>query len=217
MTPTGAQQKNRQHPLQGLRSCEVVLASASRARATMLSQAGVVCRLQPANVDEGAVKAELRTSGFPVAAVAEALAEAKAAAVSHTDPGPVVIGADQMLECEGRWFDKPRDRAGAAETLRALSGRDHRLISAAVVVRDGQRLWQHTDYATLSMRRLGDDFIERYLSAIGEAACSSVGAYQLEGLGAQLFDRVQGDFFTVLGLPLLPLLSFLRMQGILAE
>lgn len=217
MTPTGMQQKDRQNPLQGEQSCEVVLASASRARATMLSQAGVVCRLQPANVDEDAVKTELRASGSAVAAVAEALAGAKAAAVSHNNAGAVVIGADQMLECEERWFDKPRDRAGAAETLRALSGRDHRLISAAVVVRDGQRLWQHTDHATLSMRRLGDDFIERYLDAIGDAACSSVGAYQLEGLGAQLFERVQGDFFTVLGLPLLPLLGFLRTQGVLAE
>jgi septum formation protein len=206
-----------QQPLQGRRPAAVVLASASRARAAMLVQAGVGCTPHPANVDEDEVKRSLRATGTDVAGVAQALAVLKAENTSRRHPGALVIGADQMLDCDGVWFDKPTGRDGARSTLYALRGRDHRLISAAVVVCDGVRVWQHTDDAVLTMRRLTDEYVERYLDAVGEAAWSSVGAYQLEGLGAQLFQRVEGDFFTVLGLPLLPLLDFLRTRGVLAE
>lgn len=204
-------------PLPGARPVPVILASASRARAAMLEQAGVACERRPANVDEDEVKQSLRAAGADVASVAQALAVLKAETTSRRCPGALVIGADQMLDCGGRWFDKPDGRDGARATLRALRGREHRLISAAVVVQDGQRVWQHTDDAVLAMRPLSDAFIERYLDALGDSAFGSVGAYQLEGLGAQLFSRVAGDFFTVLGLPLLPLLGFLRTRGVLAE
>jgi septum formation protein len=203
--------------LRGPAPVPVIRAAARRARAAMLEQAGLDCIRQPANVDEDEVKRSLRAAGADVASVAQALAVLKAETVSRRQPGALVIGADQMLDCDGVWFDKADGRDGARSTLHALRGRDHRLISAAVVVRDGARIWQHTDSAVLSMRRLTDDYVERYLDSLGEAAWSSVGAYQLEGLGAQLFRRVEGDFFTVLGLPLLPLLDFLRAQRVLAE
>jgi septum formation protein len=122
-----------------------------------------------------------------------------------------------MLECNGVWFDKPADRDHAAAHLAALSGRTHRLISSAVCVRDGARIWHHTAVATLTMRPLSRSFIDRYLEAAGPAVLRSVGAYQLEGLGAQLFSRIEGDYFTVLGLPLLPILAFLRDNQVIAE
>ncbi|MBI3453034.1 MAG: Maf family protein [Rhodospirillales bacterium] len=132
-------------------------------------------------------------------------------------PGALVIGADQMLDCNGVWFDKPVDRAHAAAQLAALSGKTHRLISVAVAVQNGTRLWHATDTAKLIMRPLSDEFIAVYLDTVGDAACASVGAYQLEGLGAQLFARVDGDYFTILGLPLWPLLGFLRAHGVIRE
>src|SRR5690606_10859737 len=124
-------------------------------------------------------------------------------------------GADRMLACAGRWFGKPADRAAARAQLLALRGRTHDLVTAAVVLRDGTRLWQHVERASLTMRPVSDAFVESYLAALGDDAMRSVGAYQLEGLGAQLFARVEGDFFTILGLPLLPLLDFLRGHGTL--
>lgn len=195
----------------------LILASGSKARAAMLEGAGVGVARDPADVDEGALKAACRARGATVAETAEALAEAKARHVAQRHPGAFVLGADQMLECEGDWFDKPADRDGARAQLRRLRGRTHRLVSAAVIVRDGARLWNHTDSAVLSMRPFSDAFLERYLDACGEVVLHSVGAYHLEGLGAQLFDRVDGDFFTILGLPLLPVLRFLRDHGILTE
>lgn len=193
----------------------IVLASASRARAAMLEQAGVTVIRNPAAVDEEDMKLSCRAAGLTPDEVAEALAELKARRVSPRHPGRLVLGADQMLECEGQWFDKPVSREVARDQLAALRGRRHRLISAAVILKDGERLWHHIDRADLTMRLFTDAFLDRYLDAAGEDVLHSVGAYQLEGLGAQLFRRVEGDYFTILGLPLLPVLDFLRVQGVL--
>jgi len=194
----------------------LVLASQSPTRRKLLQDAGVpVALADRPGVDEDEVKAAFRADGAGPADVAEALAEMKAQRVSARHGGALVVGADQMLECDGVWFDKPADRDGAAAHLRALSGKTHRLIACAVVVKDGTRIWHHLDSAELTVRPLGEDFIARYLDAVGDAALQSVGAYQLEGLGAQLFSRVRGDYFTVLGLPLLPLMDLLRNHGVL--
>ncbi len=195
----------------------VVLASASRARLELLLCAGVATRAEPARVDEQEVKASLRGEKAGVEDAAETLAELKALKVSRHASGALVIGADQILDCDGAWFDKPPDRARAAADLRALSGKRHSLATAVCVVRDGVRLWHHRESARLTMRPLGDAFIDAYLDAVGTDALVSVGAYQLEGLGAQLFSRVEGDYFTILGLPLLPLLEFLRNHGVVAR
>ena len=193
----------------------VILASASAIRRTLLEQAGVVLSCRPAAVDEAEVRR--RHQGHPgrsAAGVALVLAEMKARRVAVDHPGAAVIGADQMLECGDRWFDKPGSVAEAREQLRTLRGRSHVLSSAVVVVRDGTVLWHRTEQARLTMRPFTDGFIDAYLDAVGEAALQSVGAYQLEGLGAHLFSRVDGDYFTILGLPLLPLLSFLSGHGV---
>ncbi len=182
----------------------------------VLRRAGVPLRVEAASIDEAEVKASLRAENADVAEAAETLAEIKAQRVSRRHGQALVIGADQILECDGRWFDKPADRPQAAAQLRALSGKRHALVTAACVVRDGTRLWHRCETAWLSMRPLRDDVIETYLDAIGDDALSSVGAYQLEGLGAQLFARIEGDYFTILGLPLLPLLGFLREHGVIA-
>lgn len=145
---------------------------------------------------------------------AEALARAKAEAVSPRHTGALVIGADQILECAGAWFDKPPDATAAARQLGSLCGRTHRLVSAVCVARDGQIIWQVVDAARLTMRPLSEAAIAAYLEKAGPEALESVGAYRLEGLGAQLFSAIEGDFFTILGLPLLPLLAFLRQHGI---
>ncbi|NNG05606.1 MAG: Maf-like protein [Inquilinus sp.] len=193
----------------------IVLASASAARLDMLRRAGVPVISDPAAVDEAAVKDSLRAGGAQAADVAETLAELKATQVSRRHRDAIVIGADQMLDCNGVWFDKPPDRDHARAQLVSLRGREHTLISAAVGVRDGTRLWHSTDRAHLTMRRFGDGFLDSYLETAGDAVLGSVGGYQLEGLGAQLFSQVRGDFFTVLGLPLLPLLDWLRAQRVL--
>jgi septum formation protein len=145
---------------------------------------------------------------------AEALAETKATRVSARHGEALVLGCDQLLDRDGTWFDKPADRAHAFAHLKALSGKTHRLVSAAVVARNGSRIWHHVAVARLTMRPLTDSFIESYLDAVGDTALKSVGAYQLEGLGAHLFSKIEGDYFTILGLPLLPLLSFLAEHGI---
>lgn len=195
----------------------VVLASQSRIRQTMLVNAGVVVACEPAHVDESELKNAMRADGARVDAIAEALAELKATRVSRRHPGALVIGADSMIECGDVQFDKPPDTAHAVAQLLALAGRTHRLLSAAVVMRDGVRIWHQVDAARLTMRGFDRAYAERYVATIGDAALSSVGAYQLEGIGAQLFTRVEGDFFTVLGLPLLPLLDFLRGHGVVAR
>jgi septum formation protein len=195
----------------------VILASASTIRRAMLEQAGVTVAIETANVDEASVKSALHAEGASAEACAEALAVLKARRISSRRPEAFVIGADQMLEADGVWFDKPADFAGARDTLRALRGRTHRLISAAVVMRDGQHLWHTIAVATLTMRPFSEEFLEEYLSLAGPTILNAVGAYQLEGRGVQLFERMDGDYFTILGLPLLPLLGFLREQGVLSR
>lgn len=195
----------------------IILASGSATRRAMLEQAGVTFMVDTAPVDEQAVKDAMRIETDNPARVAEVLAELKATRVAARHPGTIVIGADQMLECERVWFDKPADRAAARAQLQALRDKTHRLVSAVVAVRDGQKLWHHTEQAQLSMRRFSDAFLDHYLDRAGAAVLSSVGAYQLEGLGAQLFRMVDGDHFTILGLPLLALLDFLRENGELVQ
>jgi len=194
----------------------IVLASSSQARATMLRQAGVACKIQPSGVGEDAIKQAGAVAGKSVADVAAALARAKADAVAASQPKAIVIAADQMLECAGRWYNKPRDLAEArARLLEDFSGRDHRLIAAVAVIQGDRPLLERTEIATLHMRTLTPAFVDSYLAAVGEKVCRSIGAYQLEGFGALLFERVEGDFFTILGMPLLPVLDVLRRQGVL--
>jgi len=194
----------------------VVLASQSPARRRLLAAAGVVFQADSPRVDEEEVKRSLRAAGAKPEQAAEQLAELKALKVSQRHPGALVIGADQLLVCDGAWFDKPADRTAALAQLEALQGRTHRLVTALVVARDGQRLWQHQEAPRITLRRLDRAQLERYLEAAGEGVLASVGAYHLEGLGAQLMLKVEGDHFTVQGLPLLPLLEFLRRNKALA-
>jgi len=189
----------------------LVLASKSDVRGKMLAAAGLRFEIRPAQIDERAVEAEAGTTD--AAAVARLLARAKADAVAGSLPGRLVLGADQTLARGNRRFSKPADRAAAAEQLRALRGRTHELNSALALVRDGAVLFDCVDSARLTMRNISERFLESYLDMAGDAALASVGGYQLEGIGIHLFERVEGDYFTVLGLPLLPLLGFLRQNG----
>ncbi len=150
-------------------------------------------------------------------ATAATLAEAKALVVSQRHPGAFVVGADQILECDGEWFDKAVDYDDAVKTLKALRNRTHRLISAVVVVLDGVQVWQDVETASLTMRPFTDRFLRSYMDEIGSDILETVGAYRLEGVGVQLFSRIDGSFFTILGLPLLPLLEFLRREGVVAH
>jgi septum formation protein len=183
----------------------------------LLTNAGIPCIADPGAVDEEEIKRAMKAEGASAGAVAETLAELKAMRVAPRHSGALVFGADSMLECNGIWFDKPADRDHAAAHLAALSGRTHRLISSAVCVRNGARVWHHTSIASLTMRPLSKAFIDTYLDAAGPAVHRSVGAYQLEGLGAQLFAKIEGDYFTILGLPLLPMLAFLRDSHVIVE
>ena len=193
----------------------LILASRSRARLMLLANAGLEVVAEPAEFDERAARAPLHEEGLGADDIAAVLAEAKAGTVSETRPGALVIGADQTLSCDGERFDKPRSMEEAREQLLRLRGRTHMLHSALACVRDGETLFRHLDEARLTMRDVTPAFVGRYLARIGNKAFESVGAYQIEGPGIQLFARIEGDFFTILGLPLLPLLAFLRAQGIL--
>ncbi len=192
------------------RSAQLILASASTARQAMLRQAGLTFTVRPSDFDEAVMKADLLREDTAAPALAAALAAAKARTVAQTQPDALVVGADQVLSCEGVLYDKAPDLAGAAATLKGLAGRRHELHAAACVLRGEKILWQHTGTAHLWMRSLTDDDIAGYLDQAGRSVLWSVGCYQLEGLGVQLFERIEGDYFTILGLPLLPLLSFLR-------
>ncbi len=194
----------------------LILASGSAARRQMLEAAGIAFEVEVPRVDEEAAKLSLRQDGLSPRDQADALAELKTLSVSARRSG-FVIGADQMLAVEGQVLDKPRDDAEARAHLQLLRGKTHELITAAVVARDGAVIWRCIDTPRLSMRAFSDAFLEDYLARAGEGALASVGGYQLEGLGAHLFDRVEGDYFSVLGLPLLPLLAFLRAHGLVAS
>jgi len=190
----------------------LILASQSRARGLLLGNAGLVFETIPAHIDERALQ---RASGLTAPGeVATLLAREKARAVAASHPGRIVLGADQTLALGTRLFDKPADRAAAHAQLRALAGHTHELHAAFAVVADGEVLTEQVSVARLTMRHLDDEAIGRYLDAAGEAVTGSVGAYQLESLGVHLFSRIDGDHFTILGLPLLPLLAFLRERGL---
>ncbi|PZO51633.1 MAG: septum formation protein Maf [Alphaproteobacteria bacterium] len=191
----------------------LILASGSAARREMLEAAGLTLTVQTPRVDEEAAKASLRANGMKPRDQADMLAELKALSVSRNSPD-FVIGADQMLAIEGEVLDKPKDVAEARAHLLKLRGRTHELITAAVIAREGAIIWRHIDTPKLKMRAFSVAFLDDYMARAGEATLRSVGAYQLEGLGAQLFERVEGDYFSVLGLPLLPLLAFLREHGV---
>lgn len=195
----------------------LILASGSPSRAAILVAAGVPHRVEPANVDEASVKESLAAEGAQPFMIAETLAELKAQQVARRHPSALVVGADQILECDGVLYDKPEDLAAARSHLLSLRGRLHRLVGTVCVVRDGVRLWHFNAIAEMEMRSFDEAFVDRYLAAAGEAVCATVGAYELEGLGAQLFARVRGDFFAILGLPLLPLLDFLRQHDVVSR
>jgi septum formation protein len=191
----------------------LILASQSRARQALLTDAGISFEAVTAEIDERAVQ---QASGLSAPGeIASLLAREKALSVSARQPGNFVIGADQTLALGERLFSKPAGRAQAAEQLRALAGQRHELHSAVAVARDGKILFEAVAIAAMTMRRLGEAEIDVYLDEAGDAVTSSVGAYQLEGLGVHLFEQIEGDHFTILGVPLLPLLAFLRSQRLL--
>jgi septum formation protein len=192
----------------------VTLASTSRARASVLAGAGVVFETAAPGVDEDAVKAGLIAEGASPRDIADALAELKAVRVSMKRPG-LVIGADQTLDLGGSLIDKAESPAEARARLLQLRGRSHTLHSGVVVAKDGAPIWREVKSARLTMRSFSDEFLDRYLDREGDVLLSSVGCYRLEGDGVQLFDRVDGDYFTILGLPLLGVLEFLRLHGAL--
>jgi septum formation protein len=194
-----------QHPL--------ILASQSRARQTLLANAGISFVAIPADIDERSVQ---NNSGLTAPGeIAGLLAREKACFVSSKNPGRYVVGADQTLALGDRLFSKPAGRAQAADQLRLLAGHTHELHSAVAVARDGKIVFSDVSVASMAMRRLGESEIGAYLDQAGQAVTTSVGAYQLEGLGVHLFEHIEGDHFTILGLPLLPLLAFLRGEGLL--
>jgi septum formation protein len=193
----------------------LVLASASSARRAVLSAAGVAFSAEAAAVDEAAIKESAQAEGIPATEAAIMLAEAKARRIARRHPEALVIGADQLLVCEGRWFDKPADLPAARRHLEALRGRPHELVTAMVCWRGGERIWQHVARPRLTMREFSGEFLDAYLAAEGEAILSSVGAYRLEGLGVQLFSAIEGEHSAILGLPLVPLLGFLRQHGVM--
>ena len=188
----------------------LVLASRSDIRGKILAAAGLRFEIRPSHVDERAVEA--KAGAIDAAAAARYLARAKADVVGASLPGRLILGADQTLARGTKRFSKPADRAEAVEQLRTLRGRTHELHSALALVRDGTVLFTCVDTARLTMRDFSDRFLNDYLDMAGEAAMNSVGGYQLEGIGIHLFERVEGDYFTILGLPLLPLLAFLRQN-----
>ncbi|MCR0985804.1 Maf family protein [Roseomonas populi] len=193
----------------------LILASASSARRAVMEAAGLRFEAVAAAVDEASIKESARAEDFSPEDTALMLAEAKARRVAAQRPEALVIGSDQMLVLEERWFDKPESAAAARGHLEALRGKAHRLVTAVVCWRGGQRIWGHVAQPRLVMRPVSDAFIDAYLAIEGGLVTESVGAYRLEGPGIQLFDRVEGEHAAILGLPMLPLLGFLRQHGVL--
>lgn len=194
----------------------LVLASASPARARLLARARVPVVARASGIDEERIKREGRAAGLPPDDIVRQLATAKAMAVAADEPSAArVVGADQALICDGQWFDKARDPAEARAILGQLQGRRHRLISAVVVTRDGRPHFHHVEGAELAMRPLTARDIDAYLALAGPSVLDSVGCYRLEDVGVRLFEAIDGDFFTILGLPLLALLRYLREEGVI--
>ncbi|WP_075595522.1 Maf family protein [Novacetimonas hansenii] len=191
----------------------IVLASQSYARRSLLESAGIMVSCRPAHVDEAVIKRACRDHGHDVDTTALTLARAKAAHIKAA--GAIVIGADQMLSCNGEWFDKPADMPCAREHLMRLRGQAHVLHTAVVVLREGKEIWRHVARPRLWMRTFSEDFLDRYLRLEGDAILSCVGAYRLEGPGLHLFARIEGEHDAILGLPLLALLEFLRGYGVI--
>jgi len=195
----------------------LILASASSSRRGLLERAGFAIRCHPATLDEEAVRASCANDGMDAGDTAILLAEMKGMAVARSGmagPGQLLLAADQILEIEGSMLGKPANRAAAAAQLTQLSGKTHRLFTAAVIFRDGQRIWHHLSRTELQVRHLDSAQIEAYLDVIGEAAFWSPGSYQIEGAGMHLFSRIDGCHFTILGLPLLEITGFLRGHGL---
>ncbi len=190
----------------------LLLASGSVVRANLLRGAGVTFGIQNSRVDEDAIKERFADSNIDALTIL--LAEAKALAVSGENPEALVIGADQILSCNGERFDKPRDMREARSNLQKFRGTTHRLHSGLVIALGGKIVWRHSDHADLTMRPFSDAFLDEYLTLVGDRVLASVGCYQLEGAGIQLFEKMTGDYFTILGLPLLPLLAELRSRGL---
>jgi septum formation protein len=193
----------------------LVLASRSAVRRSLLEAAGIPIELCPADLNERAVEA--RASAQHPSAIATLLAREKAFSVANAHPGRLVLGADQTLALGGKQFSKPPDRLAARSQLQALRGRTHELHAAIAFVQGGVVAFEHVETARLTMRSFSDAFLDRYLETVGEGALTSVGGYQLEGLGVQLFEHIDGDYFTILGLPLLQALDFMRGRGCLAR
>lgn len=192
----------------------IILASASRARAVMFADAGVSVSLKPAAIDEKDVKTSFKAAGGSAGEAAIALAELKASRIAASlAPDAIVLGADQILTCGEAWFDKPGDRQAARLQLQALSGKQHQLHTAVVALRQGVRVWHHLALSRLWMRPLSQEFLDCYLDAVGSNVLETVGGYHIERLGPHLFTRIEGDHFSILGLPLLQTLAFLRDQG----
>ncbi len=191
----------------------LVLASASPTRARLLRDAGVEFEAVRPAVDEDEAKPALRAAGAAPRDQADALAEMKALAVSRRLPGRLVLGADQVLDLSGEAFDKPASLAEARDQLIRLRGQRHVLHSAAVVAENGAPIWRHVGRARLHMRAFSDAFLDNWLARVGEEALGSAGGYRIEGLGVQLFDRIEGDWFAILGLPMMELLAWLRIRG----
>lgn len=202
-----------------MKASRLVLASGSRSRRQMLDAAGLTFAVAPTDVDERAIRETLQAdeSGIEPADVAEVLARAKAETISRQHLNALVIGADQILALDDEIFEKPADLAGARRHLQKLRGRTHQLHSAVVLAANGEVVWAQVDTASLTMHAFSADFLETYLTLAGTVICNSVGAYQLESQGVQLFERIEGDYFTILGLPLLPLLAELRARKVIAS
>ncbi len=194
----------------------LILASASLARRAVLDSAGLRYTALAAAVDEAAIKEAAQAEGIGPVDAALILADAKAERIARRHPEALVIGCDQLLVCDGAWFDKPADVAAARSHLQRLRGRRHELVTAVVCHRHGERAWQHVATPRLTMRNFSDAFLDAYLAFEGDRVTQSVGAYRLEGPGVQLFNRVEGEHAAILGLPLLPLLDFLRQHRVLA-
>ncbi|MEP3889136.1 MAG: Maf family protein [Hellea sp.] len=193
----------------------LILASGSAIRRKLMTDAGLDFEVISKAVDEGAIKESMLAEGAKLLDIADALAEAKSMRVSRVEEG-LVIGADQIMVMDNQLFDKPKDTDEARERLLFMRGKTHHLIGAVVICENGQPVWRHMAKTTLTMRDFSDSFLDSYLEAEGELVTKSVGAYRFEGLGSQLFSHVEGDFFSILGLSLLPVMDYLRVRGAIA-